>query len=271
MVVAPALMAASTQRARKSASVRLPSSADHSTSATKRRARVTEAVTASSTERGSIFSLYFMCSGEVLMKVWMRGRSAARNASAARLMSPGAERARPQMTGPRTAPAMACTLSKSPGEAMGKPASITSAPSSASAWASRNFSARFIEKPGDCSPSRKVVSKTMTRSGAMRPKLGWSMVGMPVISGGPRRCRSDREAGRRIAPERAGRADRFPAQGAISRTGRTVRAVNTSLRSEIKPAKWTRRAMITVHTPSMTDRQETRRPRSPELATETGG
>jgi hypothetical protein len=29
--------------------------------------------------------------------------------------------------------------------------------------AMRSFSSRFIEQPGDCSPSRKVVSKMMTR------------------------------------------------------------------------------------------------------------
>jgi hypothetical protein len=51
------------------------------------------------------------------------------------------------------------TASKSPGEAMGKPASITSTPKSTSAWATSSFSARFILAPGDCSPSRSVVSK----------------------------------------------------------------------------------------------------------------
>ncbi len=33
----------------------------------------------------------------------------------------------------------------------------------------------FMEKPGDCSPSRSVVSKMMTRLGSSLPKLGWSM------------------------------------------------------------------------------------------------
>ena len=71
---------------------------------------------------------------------------------------------------------MVCTLSKSPGEAIGKPASITSTPSSASASAMRSFSARFMEKPGDCSPSRRVVSKMMMRLSSSLPKLGWLMV-----------------------------------------------------------------------------------------------
>ncbi len=67
MVVAPALIAASTQRQRKSISVRVPSSADHSMSSTRLRARVTLAVTISSTCSGSFWSLNFMCSGEVEM------------------------------------------------------------------------------------------------------------------------------------------------------------------------------------------------------------
>ena len=72
--------------------------------------------------------------------------------------------------------AIALTLSKSPGEAMAKPASITSTPSSVSASAMRIFSLRFIEKPGDCSPSRSVVSKMMMRSSSSLPKLGCSML-----------------------------------------------------------------------------------------------
>jgi hypothetical protein len=47
---------------------------------------------------------------------------------------------------------------------MGKPASTTSTPISSSTVAMRSFSSRFIEQPGACSPSRKVVSKMMTRS-----------------------------------------------------------------------------------------------------------
>jgi len=69
MVVAPALMAVSTQRQRKSISVRVPSSADHSTSSTYLRARSTEARTISNTSCGSFWSLYFMWMGEVEMNV----------------------------------------------------------------------------------------------------------------------------------------------------------------------------------------------------------
>ena len=68
------------------------------------------------------------------------------------------------MTGPSTWRAIACTASKSPGEAIGKPASMMSTPSRASWWAISSFSAVFSEMPGDCSPSRRVVSKMSTRS-----------------------------------------------------------------------------------------------------------
>src|SRR4029077_3619260 len=71
----------------------------------------------------------------------------------------------PQMIGPSTSRATAATLSKSPREAAGKPASMTSTPSSASARATRSFSGRVMLQPGDCSPSRSVVSKISTRSG----------------------------------------------------------------------------------------------------------
>ena len=60
--------------------------------------------------------------------------------------------------------AIASTASKSPGEVIGKPASMTSTPRRASCWAISSFSAVFSETPGDCSPSRSVVSKMTTRS-----------------------------------------------------------------------------------------------------------
>ena len=77
-------------------------------------------------------------------------------------------RARAQITGPWTSRAIACTDSKSPGEVIGKPASITSTPRRASWWAISSFSCLFSEIPGDCSPSRRVVSKIRTRSAASR-------------------------------------------------------------------------------------------------------
>src|ERR671923_246781 len=63
------------------------------------------------------------------------------------------------MTGPSTSRAIARTASKSPGEAIGNPASITSTPSRASWCAISSFSVTFSEMPGDCSPSRSVVKR----------------------------------------------------------------------------------------------------------------
>ena len=77
----------------------------------------------------------------VAMKVWIRGRSESLTAFQAASMSCGLVRARPQITGPWTSRAMACTESKSPGEVIGKPASIMSTPSRASWCAISSFSA----------------------------------------------------------------------------------------------------------------------------------
>src|SRR6476620_8203474 len=111
-----------------------------------------------------------MWMSEVETKVWMRGRSSSRTASHARSTSAGLARARPATIGGRgsnSARAIACTASKSPGEAIGNPASMTSTPRRASWWAISSFSAVLSEMPGDCSPSRSVVSKITTRSGSM--------------------------------------------------------------------------------------------------------
>ncbi len=105
-----------------------------------------------------------MWMSEVEMKVWMRGRADSLIAPQAASMSALWVRARPQITGPSTARAIACTASKSPGEVIGKPASITSTPSRASCWAISTFSCVLSEMPGDCSPSLRVVSKIWTRS-----------------------------------------------------------------------------------------------------------
>src|SRR5439155_15111703 len=48
--------------------------------------------------------------------------------------------------------------------AIGNPASILSTPRVWRLRASSTCSSKFIEQPGDCSPSRKVVSKTSTSS-----------------------------------------------------------------------------------------------------------
>ena len=94
------------------------------------------------------------------MPVWIRGRLAVASASAATSMSLGIARVSPHTTAasPTSAP-MRRTLSKSPGLEIGKPASMTSTPSRTSCRAISSFSSVFIEAPGDCSPSRSVVSK----------------------------------------------------------------------------------------------------------------
>ena len=99
--------------------------------------------------------------------MWMRARRASRIASQQRSTSAAAVRERPQMTGPLTPRAMACTDSKSPWLATGKPASITSTPRRASCSAISSFSPWSSEMPGDCSPSRRVVSKMITWPGSV--------------------------------------------------------------------------------------------------------
>ena len=101
------------------------------------------------------------------MNVWIRERSAGRSDSPARSISAGLQRARAAITGRRISCATSSTACASSSDAIGKPASMMSAPS-ASIWrASRIFSSVFIEKPGDCSPSRRVVSKMINLSLAM--------------------------------------------------------------------------------------------------------
>ena len=80
-----------------------------------------------------------------------------------RSMSDSTARARPATITPLDRWAIACTASKSPGDAAGNPASMTSTPRATSASATSSFSSAVRVAPGDCSPSRSVVSKTMTR------------------------------------------------------------------------------------------------------------
>ena len=121
--------------------------------------------------------MWSRCCGLVEMKVWMRPRLAGRIASAQRSMSAMPARARPQTVLSVTISAILRTASKSPLEAIGKPASITSTPISSRILASSSFSSSDIEAPGDCSPSRMVVSKMMTRPDLL------SVEGMSVMEG----------------------------------------------------------------------------------------
>ena len=112
----------------------------------------------------AILSLKSRWMGLVARKTWMRFRAASARAFADASMSPLLQRERLQMVAPSTWRATPWMASKSPGDAAAKPASMTSTPRSRSAFATCSFCGRFIEAPGDCSPSRRVVSKTTTRS-----------------------------------------------------------------------------------------------------------
>src|SRR5687767_11786047 len=113
-------------------------------------------------------SLYMRWMSDVATNVWMRERRAYFTASQQRSMSPSPTRDRPQMIGaPSSVPTCLATsrvASKSSSEEIGNPASMTSTLSRASWRAISSFSIVFMENPGDCSPSRSVVSKMITRS-----------------------------------------------------------------------------------------------------------
>jgi hypothetical protein len=95
----------------------------------------------------------------VAMNVWMRERLAFSSALAARSMSIRTARASAATCTQLYSAETALTASKSPSDAMGNPASRISTPSSTSFLASRSFSGTVMLQPGDCSPSRSVVSK----------------------------------------------------------------------------------------------------------------
>src|SRR6266516_7865327 len=101
---------------------------------------------------------------EVAMKMWILGRFAFSTARMARSTSCSRVRASERTIGFTTAAATRRTDSKSPSEEAAKPASITSTPRCSSWRAIASFSSTFMVAPGDCSPSRRVVSKICTRS-----------------------------------------------------------------------------------------------------------
>ncbi len=109
-------------------------------------------------------SFFSMCSSLVAMKVWMRALLAPLSASAERSMSRSLARASEQTVESLMWSAIDLTASKSPLELAAKPASITSTRSRSSWRAMRSFSSLVMEAPGDCSPSRKVVSNMMSLS-----------------------------------------------------------------------------------------------------------
>ena len=112
------------------------------------------------------------CAGrEVARKVWMRGRAAPLHrlpgARRCRRASARASAADDRRLAPRRPAPTSLGDARAPPRGRratppGKPASMTSTPRRASARATSSFSAEVIVAPGDCSPSRSVVSKMRT-------------------------------------------------------------------------------------------------------------
>src|SRR6202165_581171 len=163
-MVAPASTATRQTWHKKSMSVRPASSAENSTSPTLLRPSLTIAPMASRAWSRVMCSFTRRCKSEVARKICSRGAAADSSASIAAFTSSLRARASAAIGTVRTSCATLRTASRSPREEMGNPASITSTPNAASWCAMRIFSAVFIEKPGDCSPSRRVVSKMRTTS-----------------------------------------------------------------------------------------------------------
>ncbi len=162
-VVAPTSMTASTTWARKSGSVRAASSGENWTSRTAAFARRTPSTARRRISRRALCNLNSRWILLVARNTWTRGCRAGPTASIARSMSFATHRARPATVALRTSRLTARTASKSSCEVIGNPASMTSTPRRSRARATSSFSVRFMLAPGDCSPSRSVVSNTTTR------------------------------------------------------------------------------------------------------------
>src|SRR6266581_1110074 len=167
IVVAPSPITVSMMRQRKSSSERPASSQENSTLSMPLRAKRTASFAAAMTSSGVMRSFFSMWIGEVAMKVWMRPDLAGLTASRARAMSLSEARHKAATVLSLMASATALTASKSPLEAAGNPASMTSTRIFSSSRAMRTFSSRVIDAPGLCSPSRKVVSNMINGSFAM--------------------------------------------------------------------------------------------------------
>jgi hypothetical protein len=162
IVVAPASMTASITSYRKSQSERVASIGENSTSEQYDLARLTISTASSlpcSRVRRNCFSRWI---SEVERNVCKRGDSATLTASQSVSMSEGTARASPVTIRPLISRAICWTAAKSSGEAAGKPASMMSTFSRSSCLANSSFCSDVSEKPGDCSPSRSVVSKIRT-------------------------------------------------------------------------------------------------------------
>ena len=137
---------------------------ENSTSLTYFFARATMVLAISRTSSRSFSNWCRRWMSELERKTWMRGCAAPCTASQQASTSPGTARASPAMAEPRTSRAMSFTASISPGDEAGNPASMKSTRRRSSARAISSLSWAFSATPGDCSPSRSVVSKISTRS-----------------------------------------------------------------------------------------------------------
>ena len=97
------------------------------------------------------------------MNVWMRGVLTPCSDSMAASMSSSLVRASDATTQPTALPTSRMP-STSPGDEIANPASMMSTPSRSSWRAISTFSPALSAMPGDCSPSRSVVSKIRTAS-----------------------------------------------------------------------------------------------------------
>ncbi len=167
IVVAPALITSRVTSARKSFSVRVASMGENSTSSQYLRANWMAFTPISMISPLALSTICSRWTFEVDRKTWIRGDSAFSRARAVASMSFSRARESPAIFGPRISSAICLTDSKSPGEATGKPASITSTCSRANCRAISSFSLMFKLAPGHCSPSLNVVSKIMSFSGCM--------------------------------------------------------------------------------------------------------
>ena len=131
------------------------------------RARATAARAIATTSSAPRRSWWARWISELDRNTWMRGLRARRIASQVASTSSGTARASAHTQASRTWAATAATDARSPGDETGKPASITSTFIASSSSAISTLA--FLEKntPAACSPSRSVVSNTVTRSECM--------------------------------------------------------------------------------------------------------
>ena len=132
-------------------------------------------------------------------------------------------RASPAMIGVLDLARDRLTASKSPGEVIGKPASMMSTPSRSS-WCAISILSRGVQAtPGDCSPSRRVVSKMLTRLSGSRSRVPCSSaltVGSFLNEGASRtRCPAHPDVGVGKLPLAGEEPDEGPGGRAAARAG----------------------------------------------------